>query len=560
MLNFFRTVTCLALALLPTSLLADEPPNGPAVTEILEEQGWEPMSDGAITTVRGMLRAQWLVEEWRLRRSNVVVLKTVENMTTLPGGQGVPIFQEFMMVQTERGPRLYGRIIPPEEVQRREMEASDIPREQMAQAMHAYAGGAMMLGEALRQEVAGSPMSGLMNERLGFQYGMSSPVIGDHHAFNAQDCLLILGFQIEGEEFASASGPQGEFDIKPWTSINPATFMMGPACMALFAAEVLLSVDEIDEDTAKQMIDAIDAAIDEYQLAGMETLDGRPTARIRLDDVNMIQSIAGLPLERLLQHDYAAKSVGKPNDYGDRMPAVYHYDDDTPFVVAKSSGNADGTFAINTIELWIDTEYFVRRKMRMEGVMTDEGQSRDVFFEQAFQDYRNVPDSYLYMPYRKVMRAGGVLTEAQRRELAEAQEQLEEFEQQMAAMPASQRQMMERMMGGQIEQMRNLVNNGAVEIVMETSSIEINPSFRNPMLVEFASKELGGSGDTGGNLVQQIQIDLTTLGYEPGNVAGDLDTMTQVAISQFQAEQNLAVTGQPSNELARALRVAISQQ
>lgn len=555
--NFLKIASLLALGLAPASLLADEPPNGPSPVEILEEQGWEEVSDSSLNTTAGMFRAMWLIEEWRMRRSDVVVLKTLENMQTIPGGREVPLYIEYKKVETPDGPRLYSRPIPPEEVQRREMEASDIPPVMMAQAMEAYAGGAMMLGEALREEVAGSPMKGFLDQQLGFEYHMSSPFLGDADAFDAEDCLKVLEYQTAAEGIVAG----GDADyIKPWTSINPATFMMGPACMALFASEVLRSEDVYDEEAAQQMIEAMESAINEFQLAGTENLGDRPTARVRLDNVNMVQPIAGLPLEQLPRRDAAAGLAGELNGDGDRTPAIYRYGDDAPFVRAQSRGGADGTFAINTIELWIDTEYYVQRKMRMEGVMTDQGETRDVFLEQELQDYRNVPDSYVYLPYRKVMRAGGVLTEAQRAELAEAQAQLEEFEQQMAAMPAGQRQMMERMMGGQIEQMRNLVNNGAVEIVMETVGVEINPSFRNPMLVEFARNEMGGAGDSADNLVQRIQIDLTTLGYEPGNVEGNLDTMTQVAISQFQAEQSLAVTGQPSEELARALRTAISRQ
>tara|TARA_R110002096_G_scaffold46676_6_gene124800 strand:- start:11846 stop:13519 length:1674 start_codon:yes stop_codon:yes gene_type:complete len=555
--NFLKIASLLTLGLAPARLLADEPPNGPPTPEILAQQDWEEVSDSSLNTVAGMFRAMWLVEEWRMRRSDVVVLKSIENMQSIPGGQQIPVYLEYKKFETPYGPRLYSRPIPPEEVQRREMEASDIPPVMMAQALEAYAGGAMMLGEALREEVAGSPMKGFLDQKLGFEYNMRSPFAGDRDAFDAEDCMYILEYQAAVESIVAGAAPGA---IKPWTSINPATFMMGPACMALFASEVMRAQDVVDEETAQQMIEAMESAINEFQLAGTENLGDRPTARIRLDNVNMVQPIAGLPLEQLPGRDAAAGLASELNGDGDRTPAIYQYGDDAPFLRAKTRGGADGMFAINTIELWIDTEYFVQRKMRMEGVMTDQGESRDVFLEHEQQDYRNVPDSYVYLPYRKVMRAGGILSEAQRAELAEAQAQLEEFEQQMAAMPAGQRQMMERMMGGQIEQMRNLVNNGAIEIVMETVGVEINPSFRNPMLVEFARTELDSAGDSADNLVQRIQIDLTTLGYEPGNVEGDLDTMTQVAISQFQAEHSMAVTGQPSEELARTLRTAIFQQ
>ena len=61
------------------------------------------------------------------------------------------------------------------------------------------------------------------------------------------------------------------------------------------------------------------------------------------------------------------------------------------------------------------------------------------------------------------------------------------------------------------------------------------------------------------DLIRMIQKDLIALGYEPGNTVGVLDTMTQVAISQFEAEAGLSVTGEPSPEVANALSVAVGR-
>lgn len=60
-------------------------------------------------------------------------------------------------------------------------------------------------------------------------------------------------------------------------------------------------------------------------------------------------------------------------------------------------------------------------------------------------------------------------------------------------------------------------------------------------------------------LVQMAQKELVALGYEPGNIQGELDTPTIVAISKFQAEQNMEVTGEVSPQLVGALRAAKNQ-
>jgi peptidoglycan hydrolase-like protein with peptidoglycan-binding domain len=66
-----------------------------------------------------------------------------------------------------------------------------------------------------------------------------------------------------------------------------------------------------------------------------------------------------------------------------------------------------------------------------------------------------------------------------------------------------------------------------------------------------------GSAD---ELTQIIQQDLATLGYDPGNTDGEASVATVVAISKFQAEHDLDVTGEASPQLAGVIKAAISQQ
>jgi peptidoglycan hydrolase-like protein with peptidoglycan-binding domain len=55
-------------------------------------------------------------------------------------------------------------------------------------------------------------------------------------------------------------------------------------------------------------------------------------------------------------------------------------------------------------------------------------------------------------------------------------------------------------------------------------------------------------------LTQIIQKDLVALGYDPGNIQGDMSTPTIVAISKFQAENGLEVTGEASPQLAGIIK------
>ncbi len=61
-------------------------------------------------------------------------------------------------------------------------------------------------------------------------------------------------------------------------------------------------------------------------------------------------------------------------------------------------------------------------------------------------------------------------------------------------------------------------------------------------------------------LTRIIQVDLKALGYEPGNTDGELSTETIVAISKFQAENDLEVTGEATPQLAGVIKAAINNQ
>jgi peptidoglycan hydrolase-like protein with peptidoglycan-binding domain len=58
-------------------------------------------------------------------------------------------------------------------------------------------------------------------------------------------------------------------------------------------------------------------------------------------------------------------------------------------------------------------------------------------------------------------------------------------------------------------------------------------------------------------LTRMIQEDLARLGYEPGPATGEASTETIVAISKFQAEHDLEVSGEVSPQLAGIIKAAI---
>jgi len=61
-------------------------------------------------------------------------------------------------------------------------------------------------------------------------------------------------------------------------------------------------------------------------------------------------------------------------------------------------------------------------------------------------------------------------------------------------------------------------------------------------------------------LVKTAQMDLIALGYDPGNIQGEMSTQTIVAVSKFQAEHNLDVTGEVTPQLVGAIKAAVKQK
>lgn len=61
-------------------------------------------------------------------------------------------------------------------------------------------------------------------------------------------------------------------------------------------------------------------------------------------------------------------------------------------------------------------------------------------------------------------------------------------------------------------------------------------------------------------LTQIVQQDLTTLGYDPGQANGETTTKTIIAVSKFQAEHDLAATGEITPQLAGVIQAAITRQ
>lgn len=133
-----------------------------------------------------------------------------------------------------------------------------------------------------------------------------------------------------------------------------------------------------------------------------------------------------------------------------------------------------GEFRPRTLTIWIDTGEYLVRRMDIDGVVVMQGEERPVEMTALMQDYRTVEG--MPHPFRTAIRVDGAMAggDTSDEDLAEAREKLAELDRQMAQMPESQRKMMERMMGSQLEQLRKMVQSGALEIELVVSDLRVN--------------------------------------------------------------------------------------
>jgi peptidoglycan hydrolase-like protein with peptidoglycan-binding domain len=140
--------------------------------------------------------------------------------------------------------------------------------------------------------------------------------------------------------------------------------------------------------------------------------------------------------------------------------------------------------------------------------------------------------------------------------MEDARRQLADFDQQLAEMPPEQRDQVERMAGSQIAMLRKMVDSGEMDMVTKVRAIRVNTGLGKAVSAAAPSQSTvsaAAPSSAGDPLVQSIQRDLVALGYDPGNTHGELSTPTVVAISKFQAENNLDVTGEATPQLAGIL-------
>ncbi|UCF18595.1 MAG: hypothetical protein JSU87_11680 [Gemmatimonadota bacterium] len=121
---------------------------------------------------------------------------------------------------------------------------------------------------------------------------------------------------------------------------------------------------------------------------------------------------------------------------------------------------------------YLDTDDYVLRRMVMDGTITADGQQKPVTLDAYFEDYREVAG--MLHPFVMRMQMSGLQGSMSQEEIEEARKNLEEMKKQLAEMPESQRAMVEKMMGSQMENLEKMVNQGSMEFTITVKDLQVN--------------------------------------------------------------------------------------
>lgn len=322
---------------------------------------------------------------------------------------------------------------------------------------------------------------------LPMQQGSMDPATRDFMAQYSTAAKSLgdgLGSEMD-EGMARAGLPPGLLSAgggDPWASADPRVMMGG---MARFADEVAQAPDASSspQENAAASVEGIAQFARHARLLGKEKIDGRQAFHLRAEGLKQIQK------------------------------------------------SGDDEFVLDTVNMWIDTREYVPLKMRMEGVATSAGESRPLTIERTDSDYRTVKGSSMYESFQQKMRIAGVMTAEEEKQMQEAQVQMADMEEQLAAMPASQRDMILQQMGPQLEMMRSMAAGNGMEMTITVNRILVNPDaadlqLASPAPVGFPS----GSGSPSSSVATQTAA-AGSPGVQPAPDESELQAAQQACLT-----------------------------
>ena len=140
--------------------------------------------------------------------------------------------------------------------------------------------------------------------------------------------------------------------------------------------------------------------------------------------------------------------------------------------VWQQSGQQGQSFAPKSMTMYLDKEQYVPRRVVFEGTADMNGKKSDVTMVMEAEDYRDVKG--LLYPFHMTMDMRGMENSMTPEERAEARASLDQMQAQMKNMPEAQRKMMEKMMGGQMENLKKMLAGGGMQMEVHVKDVKVN--------------------------------------------------------------------------------------
>lgn len=141
-------------------------------------------------------------------------------------------------------------------------------------------------------------------------------------------------------------------------------------------------------------------------------------------------------------------------------------------VEAMTPERASGQFRPQRLELLLDTDDLVLRRLSMQGKMVTDTASTAFSMEAGFHDYRR--QEGMLFPFRVTLRVQGLTAAVSPEELERARRQLARVEEQLEQLPEGERERARQSMGPQLERIRQLVEGGPLETELVVTDLEVN--------------------------------------------------------------------------------------
>ena len=269
---------------------------------------------------------------------------------------------------------------------------------------------------------------------------------------------------------------QPAFRLVPILEYQGAVGMDGEPLTADELREMADATEEASEEVSKQMGGQTGMApgmdMSEMLMTNATFYRAAAAGLDEAEEGDWGRDDAARKVDGMAQFARRAKVVGKETIDG-REAYVLRAEDLSDIVMSQPDDEAQ--YSLQTVTAWVDTEELVMLRLKMDGTLEREGQTRDMTIESLQQDYRQVGP--LYESYRQVMRISGLMgemSEKDRKEMEKAKKEMEKMEAQLDEMPASARSMVEGQMKKYRTMMDAMMNDGTMETTFDVVRIEVN--------------------------------------------------------------------------------------